>query len=634
MYCGSYGVSLAPRRAHLFSDGYKSIGPKFASFERISIRGENLIPTQARSWVRIFLAIGIALPTHFTSAATKSVTRDDRSPLEFSVPLKEDIYRTETYQAYYTEEVPYQHEEFYYEQVPYQELERYTDYEDYWQRETVCRNETRWDDLCENKRRCEPRFERRCERKRVCQVAMPGLLQAALLLLQPDEALADRNGRGGRGGGNEDEDRRRRDNEDRQRHERERNERERRDREDRDRREREDRGRREREERCNREVCENVKVGENCRDEHVCRKVPRHEKVCREENVRKSRPVEKTRWVTKYRDERRTRWVTKYRTEQRCCVTKERQVFDHSIRANITLQFPPQATLEKGEKESFSVSLNEVVGRPNVTVQPKGTIYAYQPKIQAISAEDYVVQMDVVPSYAPGDLGDMSLTDVTLASIGPKLRLTWMDKGVVKKVRTDYVIRLIDPSSGVELAHLDALEQKQVNAVFDFGLNLPIGTPVLIRLEVRRNGIVLAQPIYFTAERALMVTPDLAYDPAPYMDKSQVGKFSLGGRGPDLVLYFRDLTQDIPQVSTQYQYRLSLGGKVLSEKVFSRGDLNVQSDGRIPLPAADAFGLSEGDLKLLSKGKILTVDGRVIRHGMRFPGGSYTIPKKVNLTIP
>lgn len=638
-----------------------------------------MIPTHARRWLAATLAMSLAAPIQFATAATKTITRDERSPARIEQALKEDVYRTETYQAPYFVDVPYQEEEVYYESVPYQELERYTDYEEYWDRETVCKTETRWEEKCENKRRCEPRFERRCERKRVCQVVLPGVLHAAWLLFGANEALADRDGRGDRGGrgggggggGNDDDDRRRREGEERERRdrdererrdrenrdrqererrdrderdrrdregrdrdERERRDRDRKEREDRDRRERDERDRRDREERCNREVCENVKVGEDCRDERVCHKIPRHEKVCREETVRKTRPVEKTRWVTKYRDERRTRWVTKYRSEKRCCVTKERQVLDHSIRAQVALVFPPQATLEQGEKEAFDVTLEEVAGRPEVRVAPKTTVYTYQPRVQAISADQYEVRMDILPTYNPGDLGEATLSDVTLAAIGPKLRLTWIDKGVVKKVRTDYVIRILNPEDMTELAQLTAPDQKQVNGVFDFNLNLAVGTPVLVRIEVQRNGVVIAQPISFTTDRALQVTPDLAYDPAPFMDKSRVGKFSVGGRGRDLVIYFRDLTPDIPQVTTQYQYRVALGNRVLAEKVFLRGDLTVQEDGRIPLPAATAFGLSEADLKLLGPGKVITVDGRVIRHGTRFPGGQFVIPKKVNLTVP
>ena len=652
--------------------------------------------------------------------------RTDRSPLAIQTDLSEDIYRTETYQAHYTEPVAYQDEEVYYEQVAYQEEESYIDQEEYWQRETVCKDETRYEEVCKNERKCEPRFERRCERKRICQLVLPGPLQALMAIYSVAEARADR------GNGDDDQERQRREREQREKQEREKQERERREneerqrrdneqrekqererreneqrenrerqerekqererreneqrekrereerekqqrekqerekqerekrereerekhqreerekqerekheREEREKREREERERKEREERekqerCWKEVCENVKVGEDCKDERKCERVPKRERICKEENVKKTRPVGKTRWVTKYREERKTRWVTKYRDEDRCCVTKEREVFDHTIKAHAELQFPAAATLVAGEKETFSANLNEVSGHPQLTVNPRTTLYTYRPQVQQISADNYVVKMDVIPTHNAADLGESAVSNMILESLGTKLRLSFTDKGVVKKAQIDYMIHLLDPNNGTELLALPVQNQKQVNATFDLNLNIPVGQVVLVRLEVLRNGIVISAPVAFTMDRRITVVPDTVYDIRPYMDKALVGKFSLEGRNAGLVIYFRDLTKDIPQVKSEYQYKLSIGGRVLAEKTFQRSDLTPDADGKLPLSAARDFSLGEADLRQLSSGKTISLEGNVIRRGSRFPNGEAVIPKAVNLEI-
>ncbi|MGE4131852.1 MAG: hypothetical protein AB7F86_09435 [Bdellovibrionales bacterium] len=625
-----------------------------------------MTPLRVRQWLTLSLSMVMATPSF--GASRDQIVRTDKSPLTISTDLQKDIYRTETYQDTYTEQVPYQDEETYYERVPYQEQETYTDYEDYWVTERICRDETRYEEQCRDERVCTPRFERRCERRRVCQVVLPGALQALYLLFQMDAAEArggDRGGGGGRGPGNggdhdrerreredrdrqererrdregrerEERDRREREGRDRQdrerrdREERERHDRERREREERDRREREDRERRERE--CWREVCDNVKVGEDCRTERQCHRIPKTDRVCKDEQVRKSRPVTKTRWVTKYREERRTRWVTKYRTEQRCCVTKEREVFDHRIQAHVDLNFPAQATLVAGEQEKFRVKLREVAGRSEVTIEAEDTLYTYNPVIQKVNEEQFSVDMQVVPTYDPRQLGPETISDVKLTSLGRGVRLSLTDKGIVRKLQSDYQIQLVD-ATGQQLAQLPIMAQTKTNFAMDLDVTLPVGTDVVVKLAVQRNGIVVSAPVRFSQDYSVKVAPEDKYDTRPYMDKTQVGKFSVDGRKETTILYFRDLTKDIPQVVTEYHYRLSVGSKVLAEKAFLRSDLSVNPDGKIPLPLSEAFDVSPADLEILKSGATLRVEGEVVRIGSRFPDGRFAISKRVSLEI-
>ncbi len=591
--------------------------------------------------IGVITAISLGTSAFAKPGYRVELERTEKTTAPLTTILERDIYRTETYQAEYTVQVPYQEEEVYYEEVPYEELETYIDYEDYWDREYICRNHRTYEEKCETKRRCEPKYERRCEKKRVCQVVVPGFLQALGLILASDSAVAQEVNRDRDRERREREDRERREKEKREREERDRREREKREREERDRREREkrereERERREREERerrCWKEECKNVKVGETCRNDRECKKVPKDVRKCEWEQVRKTRPVTKTRWVTRYRTERRTRWVTRYRDEVRCCITKDRQVFDRTIRARVELQFPPEAILTQGERESFVVELNEVSGHSDISVHAKNAIYSYQPLIQKVSEEEFLVQMRLAPTYDAAELGEQTISPMKLVLRAGGLQLSFEDKGIVPKTRTDYVVRLLDPNTRQELVALTVLEQKQPSVAIDMGLALPVGRPVIVVLDVRRNGIVISTPVAFVKEEVVQVAPEPYYDAKPYMDPNQVGKFSLGGNRAGLIIYFRDLTKNIPEVRTEYHYRVSLNGRVLAENVFHRADLVVGADGRIPLSAVEAFGVSPADLNLLKPGTVIMIDGQVIRYGTRFPNGRYAIPKKVTLQI-
>lgn len=638
------------------------------------------------------LAVVIAMPSAFAAPKelpAADVIRTPQNAAKIVTQLSENLYRTETYEDNYTVQVPYQEEEVYYEDVPYQEWETYTEWEEYWDWERLCKDHTEWERRCENKRVCEPKFERRCEIKKICSVHVPGVIANALFLLyQASPSFAepgggsgdngkwrrDRGGNGGggsggggnnRGGNNENEEREKRnreerenrdrenrerenrDRENRERERREREERDRRDREDRDRRDREDRDRRDREDRerreeerrrrCHKEVCENVKVGETCTDKQICKDIPRKERRCKDEHVRKTRPVSKQRLVTKYRSERRTRWVTRYRNETRCCVTKERQVFDRQVVANVEMKFSELATLETAEKETFRLKLINARTSPDIEVEGVSTIYSYQPEVTKVSDEQFVVEMNLIPTYKAADLGAQTLSGFKLMVVGKQLRLSFEDKGVVKKADTSYQLHLLDPVTKAELFKATR-DQETSNVRWDLNWTAAVGAQVLVVLNVERNGIVIDGPVTFTSEQSLTVEQEAPYNAAPYMDKNLVGKFSLSGQGANLVINFRDLTEAIPQVRTEYAYKVLLqtktGPKLLAEKVFQRTDLKVAPDGKIPLSAAADFGISEADLVTLSSGKVITVEGEVRRFGSRFKGESFVIPKKVNLTIP
>lgn len=429
----------------------------------------------------------------------------------------------------------------------------------------------------------------------------------------------------------EEQDRQNRDRQERERQERDRAERDRRDREERDRRERE-----ERERRCNQEVCENVVVGQDCRDERVCQRVPRQETRCENQQVRKTRPVIKERWVTKYRQERRTRTVTRYRDEVRCCVTRQRQVFDHQYVANVEVRFPADAVLAAGEAENFAISLVGSDATADLQVTAVNSIYTYKPQIQKFS-DKFIVTMDVVPTYQAIELGDQTLGKFQISTNGRSTTLSFVDQGLRPKLETTYHLSIVDAQSGAQLWTSDYNPQGAAQASIDLQMLLPAQKQVYLRMDVARYGLVVDQPVLFSMQKGLTVVPEKTYDPAPYMDASQVGKFSTEGSRSGLIVYMRDLTQSIPQVKTEYALRISVvengQPRMLAEKVFARETLKLTSDGRIVLSAAREFGIAEDMMRVLTSGKTIIVEGQVIRRGILFPGEMFSIPKRVSLGI-
>ena len=59
---------------------------------------------------------------------SETITRTATKKDPFNFTLSKNIYRTESYQAEYSVQVPYEETESYWEDVPYEDTEWYTDY--------------------------------------------------------------------------------------------------------------------------------------------------------------------------------------------------------------------------------------------------------------------------------------------------------------------------------------------------------------------------------------------------------------------------------------------------------------------------------------------------------------------------
>jgi hypothetical protein len=383
--------------------------------------------------------------------------------------------------------------------------------------------------------------------------------------------------------------------------------------------------------------CETTQIGENCNTFRECRRDPRSVQKCSYESVRKTRPVTKTRSVTRYRDERRTRTVTRYRDESRCCVTRERQVFDRQYAATVEVRFPSETALIGLETEKFKLEMTDYDASAQVTITPVSTVYKYEAQVVKDGANNFIITMKFVPTYQPADLGETTLDKFQINAIGSALQLNFVDMGTVAKVQTSYDLSLLDAATGNEIARTTYDPRGQAQVRIDIPTTVAANTDVRLRLTVNRTGMVISSPVNFTVDKALKVQAEAKYDATSYMDKNQVGKFSLVGSGKKLVLNMRDLTKDIPQVKTQYTFKISLLEKgvprLLAEKTFLREHITVDGEGRIALSAVESFGITEQDLALLTSGKTILIDGQVLRQGTRFPQGSFAIPKKVTLEI-
>jgi hypothetical protein len=124
-----------------------------------------------------------------------------------------------------------------------------------------------------------------------------------------------------------------------------------------------------------------------------------------------------------------------------------------------------------------------------------------------------------------------------------------------------------------------------------------------------------------------------AFDPAPYMDPNQTGKFVVDGFGAQTEIWFRDLTADIPQVSTQYEFLITdSAGRTLANRTFDRRNVRV-SDGRLKLRLVEDFGVGGDVISQLRPGLEIVINYKAIRYGNSLNPNPFVINKRVTLTI-
>lgn len=387
-----------------------------------------------------------------------TLTRTAETPLTLRDELSRNLFRSEVQQVPYQEQVPYQDTETYTidvpyqdtetytEQVPYTVSEPYTDTETYYEREQICRDVTRTERECRNERTChtEPTTERQCSIERICRTDRTG-----------QQVCMDK------------------------------------------------------------EVCRQVGGGRQvCHDNPVCRDVPRSERRCEWTNVPRTRTVTRyrdvtryrtetrTRTVTRYRSETRTRQVTRYRTETRCCRPETVQVFDRQLKVAVQLNFPAQAQLLAGEKETIRLALSGTEETPQVDVQVESSIFKYQVVNPRASRGSFTADLQIVPAYTPEQLGKGSVMNLKLmpARNVTGQQVVFVDKGVRPRVETRYQLTVVEALTGAVAHQAQVVSTGAQQVGIDVPAQLSKTLDYILRLEVARSGLNLSAPVQFTEE--------------------------------------------------------------------------------------------------------------------------------------
>lgn len=387
-----------------------------------------------------------------------SITRTADSPSAIREDLSRNLFRTETHQVEYQEQVPYQDTETYDVQVPYQDVETYTEDVPYtvqepytttetvYERENVCRDVQRTERECHNEPVChtEPGSDRQCSVEKICRT--------------------DRSGR----------------------------------------------------QVCiDKEVCRTVGTGRRvCNDNLVCREVPRSERVCETVNVPRTRTVTRYRDVTRYRTETRTRTVTRsrtetrtrtvtrYRTETRCCRPETVQVFDRQLHVSVQLNFPAEAQLLPGERETIQLSFDGTEQAPDVAVNIQSTIFKYELINRKSTPGAFSADLRVVPMFTPGELGEQTIQNLKLlpASNATGQQVVFVDSGTRPRVETRYRLTVSEALSGRVVHQADLVANGKQSVAIDIPAAISKTLDYVLRLDVARSGVNLTAPVQFTHE--------------------------------------------------------------------------------------------------------------------------------------
>lgn len=371
--------------------------------------------------------------------------RQAEHALKLQTVLKRNVYRSEAYQDYYTEqvpyqdtetytvEVPYQDTEVYYEDVPYIERVPYTDYEDYYENEYRCHTVTEYKQECRTERLCQP-----VPGQEVCRVV--------------EECGTNAHG---------------------QRICKE------------------------------RKVCERGPGQNECRDVQKCENVPVSREKCGYESVRKTRPVtryrdetlyrneQRTRTVTRCRQETRTRQVTRYREEQRCCVTKYRDVFDRQEVLNVQINFPQASLLQGKESEVIEVSWLGEAANGDVKIHAVQSIFGYKVKNKLENTQGISIDLELIPRYSNVDVGEKTISQVVLAITAHVNELSFVDAALFPRIQTEYEYEIREQDTNQLVTSGKAVAVQANKQKIALAQALAMDKDYQITLKVKRSGAVL-----------------------------------------------------------------------------------------------------------------------------------------------
>ena len=341
-----------------------------------------------------------------------------------------------------------------------------------------------------------------------------------------------------------------------------------------------------------REVCEGGGSRQECHDEQRCENVPVRRERCDWENVRKTRPVTRYRDVTRYRQERRTRTVTRYREETRCCVTKTREVFDHTWSQQVQVLFPANHTLLPGEKETFQVTLAGTESRPDANIQLQDTIYGYTVARKSLSGRTVVIELASAPKYTAAELGLQTIRSAQLKITRGASVVQIVDEGLRNKVTTQYAVIVKDKSNGQVVTQAQSAAQG-ASMMIQLPLQLDPNLDYVVDLMVERNSVLLAAPVQFVKSFEY----DHAFaEPALFADPTMISAIQTVGAFSSTAIRFADASPQHPEVNTTYKIIISKKGAAaggqLIERTFNRNQIAQNADGSMELSLMTDFGVS------------------------------------------
>lgn len=382
-----------------------------------------------------------------------NLVRTANSGTTLTGSLSKNLYRTETYDAPYTVEIPYEVDETYIEKIPYQVEVPYTEYVTDYRQEYVCHNVTRYREECRNETRCRTiPGTPQCHNEVKCRT-IPGRQECRNV----EECGTNVHGqricktrRVCENGSSE--------------------------------------------QRCeNERVCENGRSEQRCENERVCEREPYTDQECGYKSVPYQREVSGVRTETRYREETRTRKVTKYRTEERCCKPKTRQVFDKQIAFQVAVHFPQNAILDINEIEQLKINLLSADEKTaSVGLEAVNTIFGYKIAKQLATGANIDVELEVVPKFDLTNAGPDSIKTLMFQFTRDpkKFYLKVEDTIKSKHIQNSYKAIIIDEAGQVleeQALTLDA----EGNLIAQFLTVRDKKAKVKVRLQVLRSGAMV-----------------------------------------------------------------------------------------------------------------------------------------------
>lgn len=202
--------------------------------------------------------------------------------------------------------------------------------------------------------------------------------------------------------------------------------------------------------------------------------------------VNKPRYVTRYRTETRYHSEARTRTVTRYKSETRCCVTRYKDVFDHSYSFSVSLKLPP-VELFPSEFEKIGISLGGTESAPTFALNTTGSIYPYVIAKQEVSGASVYLELTADPKFDNKNAGYLSVATVEIRTIQGRSHLRISDSVFGPHALSAYSVRVTDPQHAF-LAEGTAQSNGTNEVWIPLDKDLKGKGPAVIELKVVRTG--------------------------------------------------------------------------------------------------------------------------------------------------